>query len=226
MTSEVITIEVVSDFACPWCLVGLHRLRKAIAQRPALDFELSWQPFQLNPNMQREGRNRREYYRDKFGNERARTLRETLNSAGAGEGIRFCDEPDAIAPNTLSAHVLMYWAAGDDNIDINALAEKLFNAHHIECENIGAIEVLTRIAGEVGMDESGVRSKLVAGDDEDPVKEQISRSATSGVSGVPFFIINRSYGISGAQLPETLAAVFDQVSSAQDQKSALNQPVG
>ncbi len=216
--SKTINIEMVSDFACPWCFVGKRRLKKAIEQRPDLDIALKWRPFQLNPDMPREGRNRRDYYRNKFGDERAKDLRETLKNTGAEAGIVFCDEPDAMAPNTLSAHVLMFWAAMDENIDTNALAEKLFNAHHVACENIGDSDVLMQIAGEAGMDTASVVSKLAAGDDEDKVKEQIYQSAEGGVSGVPFFIINDKYGISGAQPSDTLASVFDQASNAQDQQ--------
>ena len=213
--SKTIRIELVSDFACPWCFVGKRRLKKAIEQRPDLDITLNWRPFQLNPDMPRQGRNRRDYYRKKFGDERARDLRRTLMAAGAEVGIIFCDEPDAMAPNTLSAHVLMFWARTDDNINTNALAEKLFYAHHVACENIGNNDVLMRIAGEMGMNTTRVCSKLVAGDDEDKVKEQIHESAEGGVTGVPFFIINDKYSISGAQPPDHLASVFDKVSNAQ-----------
>ena len=207
--SKSINIDVVSDFACPWCLVGKRRLERAIEHRPDLDITVNWQPFRLNPEMPREGRNRREYYRAKFGDERLKDLRQNLNSAGAEEGIIFCDELDAMAPNTLSAHVLMLWATDSDAIDSNALAEKLFYAHHVACENIGDHSVLARIAGEAGMDRPSVMSKLLAGEDEDIVKEQICQSAAKGVSGVPFFIINGQYGISGAQSTETLVSVFD-----------------
>ena len=214
--SQTINIEIVSDFACPWCFVGKRRLKKAIEQRPGLDIALTWRPFQLNPDMPREGRNRRDYYRNKFGDERAKDLRETLKNVGAEAGIVFCDEPDAMAPNTLSAHVLMYWAARDENVDTNTLAEKLFNAHHVACENIGDNAVLMRIAGEAGMDTASIISKLAAGDDEDKVKELIRQSAAGGVSGVPFFNINDKYSISGAQPSDTLAAVFDQISNAHE----------
>ena len=208
--SRIINIDVVSDFACPWCLVGKRRLERAIEQRPDLQFTVNWQPFQLNPEMPRAGLNRRGYYRDKFGEERLKDLRQNLNNAGAEGGIVFCDEPDAMAPNTLSAHVLLFWATGDEAIDSNALAEKLFYAHHVTCENIGDHDVLARIAGEVGMDWPSVMSKLPAGEDEDIVKEQIRQSTARGVSAVPFFIFNEQYGISGAQSTETLLSVFDQ----------------
>lgn len=215
---NTINIEMVSDFACPWCFMGKRRLKKAIEQRPDLDTALIWRPFQLNPDMPRGGHNRRDYYRNKFGDQGAQNLRETLKNAGAEGGIVFCNEAEAMAPNTLSAHVLMFWATEDENIDTNALAEKLFNAHHVACENIGDHDVLVRIAGEAGMDRASVRSKLAAGDDEDKVKEQIHQSAARAISSVPFFIINDQYGISGAQPAETLASAFDQIANAEDQQ--------
>ena len=214
---KTINIEMVSDFACPWCFIGKRRLKKALEQRPDLNITLNWRPFQLNPDMPREGRNRRDYYRNKFGDQGAKNLRETLKNAGAEGGIVFCNEAEAMAPNTLSAHVLMFWATEDENIDTNALAEKLFNAHHVACENIGDHDVLVRIAGEAGMDRASVKSKLAAGDDEDKVKEQIHQSAARAISSVPFFIINDQYGISGAQPAETLASAFDQIANAEDQ---------
>jgi len=206
-----INIEIISDFACPWCLVGKRRLENAIAQRPLLDICVKWRPFQLNPDMPRQGRNRREYYSDKFGVERAKSLRESLLAVGAEEGIVFGDEPNAIAPNTLSAHVLMYWAHNGETVDTNSLAEKLFVAHHVACENIGDIDVLARIAGEVGMNAIHLRSMLEAGDDEEAVKRQIRQSSADGISGVPFFTLNGEYGVSGAQPAETFVSAFDQI---------------
>lgn len=206
-----IHIEVVSDIVCPWCYVGKRRLEAALAQRPDLRVTVTWQPFQLSPDMPREGRNRREYYREKFGAERAEMMLSGMKQTGAEEGIAFGNDPDAVSPNTLSAHVLMHWATLDDGIDANALAEKLFHAHHVACENIGAHAVLTRIAGEVGMDTAMVAERLAAREDEDIVRERIAQAAARGISGVPFFILNGRYGISGAQPADVLAGAFDQI---------------
>lgn len=214
MSGNKIDIEVISDPVCPWCYVGKRRLESAISKRPDLDFTLLWQPFQLNPDMPREGRNRQDYYREKFGSETAKTLLDGLRQTGAEEGISFCSDADAMAPNTLSAHVLMYWANADDRIDANELAEKLFRAHHVGCEDIGDHEVLIRMAVEVGMDGVDIGERLAAGDDEAIVKERIAHSVARGVSGVPFFIINGKYGISGAQPPDVLVAAFDQIIGA------------
>jgi predicted DsbA family dithiol-disulfide isomerase len=125
---------------------------------------------------------------------------------------------EAMAPNTLSAHVLMFWAGNDERIDGNTLAEKLFNAHHVACENIGDHKVLARIAGEVGMDKAEVMAKLKAGDDENKVREHIHQSSTHGISGVPFFIINEQYGIAGAQPAASLMSAFEQVVNGDGQQ--------
>ena len=208
-----LTIDVVSDPVCPWCFVGKRRLESAIAQLPELDITVRWHPFQLNPDMPREGRNRQEYYREKFGEERAKMMLSGLQETGADEGISFGQDPEAVSPNTLSAHVLMHWANLDENVDANALAEKIFRAHHEACENIGDHQVLTRIAGEVGMNEELVATQLAAGADEVAVQESIAHSVQLGVSGVPFFVVNGKYGISGAQPPESLVSAFGQIAA-------------
>jgi predicted DsbA family dithiol-disulfide isomerase len=211
--SKSINIEVVSDHVCPWCYVGKRRLEAAIAQRPELDVNVSWQPFQLSPDMPREGRRRLDHYREIFGEERAEKIMGSMKDTGIDAGIAFGSDPAAMSPNTLSAHVLMLWARDDEHIDSNELAEKLFHAHHVACENIGDHAVLARIAGEVGMDSAMVARKLAAGDDEDQVKELIKESASRGVSGVPFFIINGRYGLSGAQPADSFVAALDQIAA-------------
>lgn len=201
----------MSDPVCPWCYVGKRRLEKALAERPELDVQISWQPFQLNPDMPRAGRNRQEYYREKFGEARAEQIMASIQETGAAEGIAFGTEPGAKAPNTLSAHALMLWGGEDDTIDANALADKLFYAHHVECEDIGDHEVLVRIAAEVGFDANTIREKLSSGEDEQRVKALAQHSAERGGGGVPFFVINGRYGLSGAQPPELILQALDQI---------------
>jgi predicted DsbA family dithiol-disulfide isomerase len=211
MPAKTINIEVVSDVVCPWCYVGKRRLEAALLQRPDLQVTLTWQPFQLSPDMPREGRNRQEYYREKFGAERAGMMLNGMKQTGEEEVISFGSHPDAMTANTLSAHVLQYWAEVDDRIDANDLAEKLFYAHHVACENIGDHTVLTRIAAEVGMDADDVAARLAAHEDEALVQERIAQAAARGVSGVPFFIINGQHALSGAQPADILLAAFDQL---------------
>lgn len=209
--TPTLDIEVVSDFACPWCLVGKRRLDRARVLCTDFDLRVTWSPYQLNPDMPREGRNRREYYSNKFGPERYQDLRAHLEAAGMEDGITFCDTPEAAAPNTLSAHVLMWWGSTSEAVDENALADRIFHAHHVACENIGDLDVLVRIAGESGMDSDSVRERLGSREDEALVQERIAESAARGVHGVPFFIVANRFTISGAQPAELLAAEFVRV---------------
>jgi predicted DsbA family dithiol-disulfide isomerase len=213
VSGKRLQIEIVSDPVCPWCYVGKRRLESALAERPGLDVDVRWQPFQLNPDMPREGRNRREYYCEKFGADTAENMLSGMRQTGEEVGIAFGNDADAMAPNTLSAHVLMYWASLNDRVDANDLAERLFHAHHVACEDIGDHALLTRIAGEVGMDDDDIVGRLAAGVDEDVVQERIAHLVSLGVSGVPFFIVNGKYGISGAQPPEILISAFDRIAA-------------
>lgn len=209
--TDAIRIEFVSDFVCPWCYIGKRRLEAALAMRPEIAVILNWQPFQLTPEMPRQGRNRNEHYQQIFGAARAEAIIRNMQLTGAEEGIHFCAGPEAMSPNTLSAHVLMLWAMEDNAADPDLLAEKLFAAHHVDCADIGSHSVLTAIAGEAGLDSGRVAEQLAAGEDEDRVREQITRSVARGVTGVPFMIINERYVISGAQPPAVLVEALDRI---------------
>ncbi len=211
--AEPLPIQIVSDLVCPWCYVGKRRLERALAARPELPVRVTWLPFQLSPDMPREGKDRQAHYAAIFGAERARTIMDGMRQTAAAEGLHFEAGPGARSPNTLSAHVLLYWAGDRPDVDQNALAEKLFAAHHTRSEDLGDPAVLARLAGEVGMDPAGVEAQLRAGKDEDRVQALIEEARQVGVSGVPFFIFNGQYAVSGAQPPEALVEVIDRISS-------------
>jgi predicted DsbA family dithiol-disulfide isomerase len=212
---EPLQIQIVSDLVCPWCYVGKRRLERALAARPAVPAQVSWLPFQLSPDMPREGKDRQAHYATIFGAERARTIMDGMRQTGLADGLHFEAGPGARSPNTLSAHVLLYWAGEALGVDQDALAEKLFAAHHTHSEDLGDPIVLARIAGEVGMDPVSVEAGLRAGTDEDRVQALIENARQLGVSGVPFFIFNGQYAVSGAQSPEALIEVLDRLSGAE-----------
>jgi predicted DsbA family dithiol-disulfide isomerase len=218
--SKPVIIQIVSDIVCPWCFVGKRRLEKALAARPGVDVEITWFPFQLTPDMPREGKDRREHYASIFGEERARQIMERMKDSGAEDGIAFHTPPGAKSPNTLSAHVLLYWASRIVGVDQNLLAEKLFSAHHERGEDIGSHHVLAGIASEVGMNPAEVLKSLEDGTDEDTVRSLIEQARQAGISGVPFFIINGEHGLSGAQPPEAFTQLFDQIGARRDVAAA------
>ena len=211
--ADFVQIQIVSDLVCPWCYVGKRRLERALAARPELRTAITWLPFQLSPDLPREGRDRQEHYATIFGADRARTIIAGMQQTAAAEGLTFEAKPGARSPNTLSAHVLLYWADEAPGVDQNAVAERLFAAHHSHSEDLGNPAILARIAGEAGMDATRVEADLRAGRDEDRVRALVAEARRAGVSGVPFFIFDRQYALSGAQPPEALIEVLDRLSA-------------
>ncbi len=210
--ADIVQVQIVSDLVCPWCYVGKRRLERALAARPEVRAAITWLPFQLSPDMPREGKDRQEHYATLFGADRARAIMAGMQQTAAAEGLRFATLPGARSPNTLSAHVLLYWADQAPNIDQNVVAERLFAAHHCNSEDLGDPAVLARVAGEVGMDPTTVAADLRAGKDLDRVQALVAEARQAGVSGVPFFIFDRRPAVSGAQPPEALIEVLDRLS--------------
>lgn len=203
-------IDIVSDTICPWCFIGKRRLERALAQRPDIQFEIGWRPFQLNPDMPAEGMDRRTYVATKFGgDDRARQIYQRVRDAGAGDGIAFAFEKIARTPNTLDSHRLIRWA-GSAGLQ-HQVVELLFRRYFLEGGDIGDRAVLTAVAAEAGMDAELVARLLDEGADLDLVREEDKVARDLGIQGVPCFILERKYAVSGAQDPDVFLQVFDRV---------------
>jgi predicted DsbA family dithiol-disulfide isomerase len=204
---RALSIDVVSDVVCPWCFIGKRRLEAALAQlgseggsmRPVV----TWQPFELNPDLPREGIDRRDYLDAKFGGrERAAQIYERVRAAGASVGIAFAFDRITRQPNTLDAHRLIAWAQARG--DAEPLIERLFRAYFLEGRPIGEQRELAEIAAESGLDRAAARTVLGTGEGEQAVREAIHRFVDLGVDGVPFFILGNKVAVSGAQEPRIL----------------------
>jgi predicted DsbA family dithiol-disulfide isomerase len=201
-------IDIVSDTVCPWCFIGKRRLERALAQRPGLEVQIGWRPFELNPDMPPAGLDRAQYLQLKFGGvERAGRIYATIANAGAEEGIDFRFDRIRRTPNTIASHRLIRWAAGQNRQD--AVVERLFTTYFVQGEDIGDHEVLTAVARDAGMDPELTRDLLTRGDDVEVVKAEEQVARRMGINGVPCFIVDRKYAISGAQDPAVLLQVFD-----------------
>lgn len=210
---SAVHIDIVSDVMCPWCFIGKKRFEKALrALGGEIDVEVHWRPFQLDPTLPREGKDRDTYLAEKFGGiERARELYRNIEEAGAGEGIPFRFDTIAVSPNTLDAHRLIRWAQNAGEGVQARVVERLFELFFLEGTNIADHSVLIDVAREAGMDAAIVGSLLASDADRVAVQEEIATAQRMGVTGVPCFILENKYAVMGAQDAETIADAIRQV---------------
>ena len=203
-------LEVVSDTVCPWCLIGKRRLETALANRQDLDVEVVWRPFELNPDMPPEGVAREDYLEAKFGGpERADEIYAAIRAAGESEDIPFDFERIGRVPNTMDSHRLIDWAGAEGRQD--AVVEGLFSAYFIEGRDVGDPEVLGEVAAAAGMDGERCAAKLDGDEDRERIRSECGEARRLGIHGVPFFIFEQKYAVSGAQAPEVFLQAFDTV---------------
>jgi len=212
-----VAIDIVSDLVCPWCFIGKHRLAQAIAlvqaKHPETRFQLNWLPYFLNPDTPPEGEPYRAFLEAKFGSAtRVAKLQMEVADAGREAGVEFNFERIATRPNTLRAHRLVYRAqsTGHPPAEIEALVERLFVGHFQRGEDIGDIATLVAIAAECGDRQEGVMEYLESDAGTSQLKALVGKVGGLGVTGVPFYIIQRRLAVSGAQTGEVLAAAIMQ----------------
>jgi len=210
---RTLTIDVLSDVACPWCFVGKRRLEAALSRLASSAAErrpvVSWHPFELNPDLAREGMDRGAYIEAKFGGRaRVADAHARLVAIGASLGIGFRFDAIVRQPNTRDAHRLVSWAQA--RADASTLVERLFVAFFIDGRDVGDRSELVRIADEAGFDGAAAAAMLDSDALSDRVAATEQRARELGVSGVPFFIFNDRIAVSGAQDAATLFAAIEQ----------------
>ena len=195
-----ITIDVVSDFVCPWCWIGKRHLDTFAGEA---DIERRWHPYLLHPDMPEGGVDRAEFVRQKFGSDaRARELGAGVTAAAKGVGLEIDYSRVQRVPDTRDAHRLVRWAGGQGRAD--AVAEGLFRAYFSEGRDIGDAAVLADIGAAAGMDRA-ILEDLLAGDaDRDVIEAEAGRARAIGVSGVPTHIFANKVAVVGAQPIEAL----------------------
>ena len=201
-------VEIVSDVICPWCYIGKRRFEKALALvQGELEVEVAWRPFQLNPDMPRQGMPRAEYRKAKFGSaERGRQLDARVAAEGQGEGIAFAFDRMERTPNTLAAHQLIDLAQKQGRAA--AVVDALFRAYFEEARDIGDEAVLRDIAARHGV------ADWPSAANEKEVAEAEESFRALGISAVPTFVLGRRLGVSGAHPAEALASALREAASS------------
>ncbi len=200
-------IEVWSDIACPFCFIGKRRLQGALERFPQRDdIRVEWRSFQLQPQLVTDASRRiNEYLASTKGMPLAQVeqMQARVQEMGASEGIAFAMDRVVVA-NTFNAHRLLQWAQSEGRGD--AMKERLMRAYFEEGANVDDAETLRALAVDAGLD-AAQAATLLAGDGfTDEVRRDIAEARQQRISGVPFFVFDQKYAISGAQPAE----LFDQ----------------
>ena len=217
-----IKIDFVSDVSCPWCAIGLKSLEQALTRLDGkVAVEIHFQPFELNPEMPAEGRDTAEYLKQKYDStpEQLARNRENIRARGAALGFEF-GKRDRVY-NTFDAHRLLHWAGLEGRQQ--ALKHALFRAYFTDGEDVGAREVLIRLAGEVGLSTARAREILSSDAYAADVRAQERFYHAHGINAVPAVIVNDRHLISGAQSVDVFEGALKQI--ARVDASEADRPV-
>ena len=207
-------IEIWSDVVCPWCYIGKRRLETALAGFEHRDqVEVVYRSFELDPSAPRHGDEptlaslARKYGRPEA---EMRQMRQHVGDTAAAEGLEF-RLFDNVHTNTLDAHRLLHLAldAGGPALQ-RELKEALLAAYFVHAENVGDHEVLARIAVDAGLDPGRVAEVLAGEEYAAAVRADVDQARAYGATGVPFFVVDRRFGVSGAQPAEGFGQVLEQ----------------
>lgn len=210
--AQLMKIDFVSDVSCPWCVIGLRSLEKALEHiGEEVTADLTFHPFELNPQMGPEGQDITEHLAEKYGAtpEQAQQTREMIRSRGEDVGFTFNMEKRGRIYNTFDAHRLLLWAAEEGRQ--RELKLGLFKAYFTNGENPGAHDVLVRLAGEAGLDPQRAREILSSDAYAAETRQQENFFLEQGIHSVPAVILNDRYLISGGQPVEVFEQALRQV---------------
>jgi predicted DsbA family dithiol-disulfide isomerase len=208
-----VRIDVVSDIVCPWCFIGKHRLEKALALTPDIPVEIRWRPYFLNDWIPREGISREQYLTTKFGSvERYAGIAQRVSKAAAAEGLVYDMDKISSQPNTLDAHRLIRWAANAGKAA--AMKQKLMDFYFTEGADLTNRDVLVKAASEAGLDAEETRKRLASDEDVAQIESEALSAKQAGIEGVPTFIFDGKFAVSGAQAPEYLADAIERAAQA------------
>lgn len=208
-------IDFISDVACPWCAIGLHSLEEALRRTAGtVDAKITFQPFELNPDMPSGGQNHDEHLRRKFGMtaEQLAASREQVRARAASVGLEFNVSGRSRIYNTFDAHRLLHWAEGPKQV---ALKLALFRTYFTENRDVGDHELLAGLAGEVGLDAGDAAAMLAEGRFTEEVRRDELLWRQRGINAVPAAVVEGRYLISGGQPADAYEGALRQIAGEQ-----------
>ncbi|HEY8937826.1 MAG TPA: DsbA family oxidoreductase [Cyclobacteriaceae bacterium] len=211
MQKPKIKIDIVSDVVCPWCYIGKRRLEKAVDQlKDKYEFELEYHPFELNPAMPAQGVNQKEYLSDKFGGEeRYNQITDHTTGVAAKEGLAFNFQKQITSPNTRASHTIIQLAK-EEGVQLPVM-EAFFKAYFTDGVDLSKNENIIAVAVAAGLQREVVEKRLADDSAKALIVAEEKELNKLGITGVPFYIIDNKYGISGAQNAETFIKAFEEI---------------
>lgn len=206
----MILLDIISDPICPWCYIGKVNLDRALEARPEHALTIQWHPFQLNPDMPREGMERRTYLESKFGGRKnAVRVYSRIAEAAEAAGLNIDFGKIRRTPNTLDSHRLIHWAGLEGRQ--TAAASRLFKAYFEEGLDIGDHDVLLDIAVGIGLERELVARLLDSDADVEDIRARDAHARERGVTGVPTFVLANQHVVPGAQPTDLWLKVIDEI---------------
>ena len=213
--SQTIKLNVWSDIACPWCYIGKRKLEAAIAEfhvkQPSVVFDVEYHSFLLNPEMPVEyAGSQRDYLAQHKGLDLASIdqMSERVTAIAKSVSLDY-DLKNQVMTNTALAHAALHFAKTEGKQA--EFKERLMSTHFVEARHVGRLEDIVELGTQVGLDADALRDALVSGEYVAAVGQDLEQAAAYGITGVPFFVIQEKYGVSGAQDSAVFVAAFENV---------------
>ena len=213
--TRALQIDFVSDISCPWCIIGLRALEVALDRaRDVVTADITFQPFELNPAMPREGQNIVEHVAQKYGSTPAQSAaaRAMIRDRAAELGFAINGDDDSRIYNTFDAHRLLQWAEGQHLQ--GALKAALFAAYFTDRRDPSDARVLADVAASVGLDRDEAEAILASDRFAAEVRSAEQLWQSRGISAVPAIVIDGKYLISGGQPPELFEQALREIAAA------------
>ena len=208
----MIRLDIFSDPVCPWCYIGKANLDRALEKHAEHPFEIEWHPFQLNPDMDPEGADRRAYLEARFGGKQnAVSIYARVSEAAEAAGVSINFETMNRVPNTLDAHRLIHWAGLEGRQTV--MVSTLFRAYFRDGKDIGDKPTLAALAGDAGLDAALAARLLATDSDRADIAARDAHARQRGVNSVPTYLIANQYVLTGAQPVTLWGQVIEELST-------------
>ena len=219
MNRSQLKIDIVSDVVCPWCAIGYKKLSEAMTQLDdQISFEVNWKPYELHPEIPKEGFDKKEYYKIKFGESSGSNDKfNFISEEGKKVGLEFNFKKSKNLPNTFLAHRLLWFCRSKNMQDV--LAEALFYAYFTDGRNVGNKDELIEISSENGLNREEIKEFFQTNIGHEEVLREESRAREMNIFSVPTYIFNKKYLLVGGQESDTFKAYITKVIEVESKNS-------